>query len=154
VLTLQRRQVDLAAGTLRLKPGTTKNDDGRVVYLTSKLKSLLAAQLERVRALVRELGRYPPTSSHTCHQGTGKASIKDFHKAWQAACRKASCPELLKHDLRRTAVRNMVNLGVPERVAMKITGHRTRSVFDRYHIVAPVDLQNAARRLSDSAGTI
>jgi integrase len=51
VLTLERRQLDLDAGTLRLEPGSTKNDDGRVVYLTAELKSLLGAQLERVRAL-------------------------------------------------------------------------------------------------------
>jgi len=154
VLPLERRQIDLEAGTIRLDPGTTKNDDGRVVYLTPELKSLLAAQLERVRALEREMGSiFPYLFPHLRGSHKGKR-IQDFKRAWRAACVKAGCRGMLRHDFRRTAVRNMVNLGVPERVAMKVTGHRTRMVFDRYHIVTPSDLQDVARKLTGTfAGT-
>jgi hypothetical protein len=59
---------------------------------------------------------------------------------------------MLRHDFRRIAVCSIVNRGVPERVAMKITGHRTRTVFDRYHIISPSDLQEAARKLTRTLG--
>jgi integrase len=156
VLMLSRRQLDLEAGTLRLEPGTTKNDDGRVVYLTPELKDLLSAQLDRVKALERQLERIIPHLFP--HLSGSRVKVprrpvlgerrQDFKRAWKTACRKAGVPGALRHDFRRTAVRNMVNEGVPERVAMKVTGHKTRSVFDRYHIVSPADLKEASRKIS------
>ena len=56
---------------------------------------------------------------------------------------------MLRHDLPGTAARNLIRSGVPEVVSMRITGHRTRSVFDRYNIVSSADLQDAARKMAD-----
>jgi integrase len=144
VLPLQGHQLDLKAETLRLDPGTTKNDEGRIVYLTPELKTLLSAQVDRMKTLERQLGKIIPwIFAHP--DGSQR---KDFRKAWATACRRAGGAGRMRHDFRRTAVRNMVSGGVPERVAMTITGHRTRSVFDRYHIVSPTDLQEAARKIA------
>jgi integrase len=94
VLTLERRQLDLGAETLRLDPGTTKNDDGRLVYLTPELKTLLSAQVERVKALERKLGRIIPylfphlPAPHVSSRLVG-TQRRDFRKAWVTACKLA-----------------------------------------------------------------
>ncbi|HWV46255.1 MAG TPA: hypothetical protein VN039_09590 [Nitrospira sp.] len=62
VLALTLSQLDLEAGTLRLEPGTTKNAEGRLVYLTPELQALMSAQVDRVKALARQLNRLTPLS--------------------------------------------------------------------------------------------
>ncbi len=146
VLALHWRQVDFAAGTVRLDAGTTKNDEGRVFPFTSDLRILLEAQREHTRAVEREKGIICPWVFH--RKGV---PIRDFYGAWDAACDNAGTPGRIPHDFRRTAVRNLVRAGIAERVAMTMTGHKTRSVFERYNIVSEGDLADAARKLDEAA---
>ena len=158
VLALELRQLDLSEGTLRLDVGSTKNDDGRVVYLTPELTALLTAHVGRVQALSREIKRvvaclfphFPRPYVRKALIGTPR---DDFRKAWATACREAGYPGMLRHDFRRTAVRNMEQAGVSRSVAMKITGHRTESTYRRYAIVSPADLKRAAEQIAAGSGT-
>jgi len=136
---------------LRLDPGTTKNRDGRIVYLVPEVKDALTGQLMRVRTLERSLGKIIPFVFPSPRNRLKAGPWTNIKNAWWGACRRAGCPQMLQHDLRRTAVRNMLDRGLSERVAMSITGHRTRSMVDRYPIVAPADLQDAAKRMAHTS---
>lgn len=146
ILGLLWNQLVLLDGVLyvRLNPGETKTGKGRVIPLAEEVVRLLEEQRRRHSA---EIGCQECTCcTHHVFSRHGRP-IRSFCKAWARAREEASVPWLLFHDLRRSAVRNLVRAGIPEAVAMALTGHRTRSVFDRYNIVSERDKVQAMQSL-------
>ena len=136
---LRWNQVDLENSIVRLETGETKNNEARTVYLDKELQEVFLAQKERQKELSK-------ISNYVFPNEDGTDKIRNFRKSWKSACKKAKIGDKLFHDFRRTAVRNMVRAGIPERVAMMISGHKTRSVFERYNVVSETDLRVASQK--------
>jgi len=162
IATLKWSEVDLNQNIATLNPGETKNDEGRIVYLDDELREIFKRQLA-MRKQAQKILLYVFLNKDKTDR------IKSFRKAWISACIKAGfwawdeenekkISTKLFHDQRRSAIRNLVRSGVPEGVAMKISGHKTRSVFERYNIVSDSDLKLAAQKqaayLESQIGTI
>jgi integrase len=138
--TLEWRDVDLPGRELCLRPEVSKNKDGRPLPLRGELLEIIQRAHEKRR----------PECPYVFHDDG--QPIGDFRKAWNTACKKAGLSGIIVHDLRRTAVRNMVRAGIPERVAMELSGHKTRRVFDRYNIVNDADRAQASELLQTHLG--
>jgi len=153
VCSLQWRQINWSEGKLFLRAQDTKTSTPRVLYLSGDLYRVLETWKRRCDLKW-------PACPWICHRG--EIRLQSLKHSWRKACQAVGLGEMVEdtmkghkvwqgkipHDLRRTAVRNMVRAGVPEKVAMAISGHKTRSVFDRYNIVNERDLEQAARSLS------
>lgn len=144
-MRLERRQLDLDAGTITLDPGTTKNGEGRVIYLPADALAALRTWDEKTRELERERGSI---IRHVFHRH-GRRITEFPYSVWHAACAAAKIPGTRKpHDFRRTAARSYRRSGVSEGVVMKILGHKTRSIFERYNIKNEDDLREAAQAVA------
>ena len=117
----------------------TKNKDGRLIYLDTELISIFEG-LWHQRKMSKKILPYVFPNRR------GDDKIKDFRFTWNKALKASGVQRKLFHDLRRTAVRNMIRSGIPEKVAMRISGHKTRSVFERYNIVDDKDLKLATKQ--------
>jgi integrase len=131
-------EVDLSGGVIRLSPERSKSKQGRLLPLSPLLREVLGR-----RVAARRL------DTLLVFHHRGGQPIGDWRKTWWRACKLAKLPTKLFHDLRRTVVRNLVRSGTPEGVAMKLTGHKTRSVFERYNITSEEDLRQASLRLAE-----
>ncbi len=132
---LRWEQVDLVEGCVRLSAKETKTNQARVVYLTSRAKEILN---EQPRLLHQPYVFVNPD--------TGRP-WSELNKMLRRACERAGLKGIWFHDLRRSFVTNARRRGVPESVVMKLSGHRTRSVFDRYNIIDEEDLKAAVEQL-------
>lgn len=138
--------VDLQARTLQLAPQAAKTRKGRTLALEGPLWTIVERRLAR-RRLGCEL------VFHRVSKGQPGQAVRDYRRAFRAAVKTARLPAaLLPYDLRRSALRNMVRAGVDVSVVMKISGHRTRSTFDRYNIVDEADVRAAVVTTVDWLG--
>jgi len=124
-------RVDLNSSTIRLRPERSKNKRARLLKLRGEMLAIIERAAER-----RDLAI--PFVFHRDGQPIG-----DFRKTWKKAF-SARLGAMLVHDLRQSAVRNMIRGGLSQHVAMAISGHRTATIFDRYDIIDQTDLDQAA----------
>jgi integrase len=140
VMSLRWADVNLERGEITVRAENAKNKKHRTLPIYGDMKDALVRQNA-------ERDEVYPKLEWVFHDGGGKR-LFTFYKAWKSACERAGLDGRLFHDLRRSAVRNMVRAGIPEKVAMAISGHRTRHVFDRYNIVTDKDLAAAADQMA------
>jgi integrase len=136
--SLEWRNVDMAAREIRLDPARSKSKHGRVLPLRGELLAIFE------RAKARRIMACPFVFHYA-----GGLPIGDFRKVWRVVCKASGNDNRLVHDLRRSAVRNMIRAGVSDRIAMTMSGHRTRSVFDRYDITSTDDLEWGTERTQE-----
>ena len=145
--------MDFEAGEMRLDAGSTKNGQARTFPMTAEVRRVLEEQQGEADRLKKEgTSRGSSSRRRTVSRSASACWDRIVPEGVGRSVSRRGDPGRTPHDCHRTAVRNLVvRVGIPERVAMQMTGHLTRSVFERYNIVSPGDLKNAARKLDSAA---
>jgi integrase len=137
LLAIKRSWVDFSEELIHVNGRVTKNRASKTAPIYGQMKPWLDKLLSQ--------GEQESPKCVWLFSRDGKP-IKSFRADWARACEAAGVPGLLFHDLRRTAVRNMIRAGVPEKVAMQISGHKTASMLWRYNITDTRDIKEAGKR--------
>ena len=135
ILGLTWEEIDMAGGVIRLSPARSKTLVGRILPISQPIAD----------ALARRRARRDPDSPLVFHRDG--IPVRRWRTAWRTACQAAGVPTRFLHDCRRTAARNLIRANVPERVAMLLTGHKSRAIFDRYNIIHEQELFDAGDQL-------
>jgi integrase len=138
ISSLRWEDVDLDAREINLPGEYTKNGEPLTMAIEGELAEVMARRKD-VRAFKTDSGA---TLTALVFHRNGEP-VREFRKSWRTACKLAKCPGKLFHDLRRTAARDLIRSGVHESVAMRVTGHLTNSMFQRYNITNTDDLREA-----------
>lgn len=151
VFSLPWDKLNLREGSVELDARYSKNGEPVLVYLTESLRERFERQWKDTVALVRK--RIPGATPAQVREVVpfvfhrrGKR-ILDFRRSWKKACAAIGRPELMPHDLRRSAARNMDRKGISRSVAMVLAGWKTDAIYRRYRIVDEQDLREAAAKL-------
>jgi integrase len=134
---IQWSQVDFDTAVIRLSAGQTKGKKARTLPIYGDMERWLRFQQQDC-----------PEGCPWVFFGAHSRTVSHHLPGWPEACERAGLQGLLFHDLRRSAVRNMKRAGVQDKIAMEISGHKTRSIFDRYNIIDESDIGNAAEKLT------
>ena len=118
-----------------------------LTYTTSKtlVGRILPISQPIAEALARRRARRDPDSPLVFHRDG--IPVRRWRTAWLTACQAAGVPTRFLHDCRRTAARDLIRANVPERVAMLLTGHKSRAIFDRYNIINEQELLDSGDQL-------
>ena len=138
---IQWSQVDLDAAVIRLESEQTKNSEPRIVPLPDVLIRMLESVASKDGSVFCDTNLRKSWHKACVEVGLGK-----FHEV-EGKPYDPRYEGIILHDLRRSAIKNLVAAGVSEKTAMTISGHKTRSVFDRYNIVDENDLKNAMQKV-------
>ena len=139
---LRREMIDWSTSRIELQKKTTKNKTARYLPIYGDMGPEIDMAISAAD---------PACPFLIQHEGQ---QVFDFEKSWKTACKAAGLPEALYHDLRRTALTNMIEAGFSEKEAMTVSGHKTRHVFDRYHIVSSRRMRELGQKMAAHLSTL